>query len=176
MKTELIEKLKDIERKISFSSDLKFFGDEFIIREAIQVLEKQESEQVSAEEYKTQLVVPIEIRNKEYCDLNGKVIPTEFILGKEHFFYGGYGYIVLQTYASKQSDAVEWISVEDRLPSDREYVIVNCEYGVTGAKFVYYEEYNHKSWYINISVTPEETYRQAYKVTHWMPLPTPPNK
>ncbi len=106
MKTELIEKLK-FERENLLKRG--FFFDSSIVKvinESIQALEKQESEQVSAEEYKTQLVIPIEIRNKEYCDMNGKVIPIEFILGKEHFFYGGYGYIVLQTYASKQSDAV----------------------------------------------------------------------
>jgi len=54
----------------------------------------------SAEEYKTQVVIPIQIKHKNYCDLNGKIIPTEFILDKEHFFYGGYGYIVLHDFAN----------------------------------------------------------------------------
>lgn len=86
----------------------------------IQALTSVKSE--SAEEYKTQVVIPIEIRHKNYCDLNGKIIPTEFILDKEHFFYGGYGYIVLHDFANK-SEAMKWISVEDLVELPKEEVL-----------------------------------------------------
>jgi hypothetical protein len=54
----------------------------------------------------------------------------------------------------------EWISVKDRLPKKYGVVLAFTEYGDTNA--VYY--YVDKSW-----GHPDE-------ITHWMPLPEPPNE
>ena len=61
----------------------------------------------------------------------------------------------------------EWVSVEDRLPTDKlNYIVyykhVYCDddgYYAIGVSF-----YDGKEFQINL----------AYKVTHWMPLPQPP--
>ena len=78
----------------------------------------------SAEGYKTQVVIPIQIRHKNYCDLNGKIIPTEFILDKEHFFYGGYGYIVMHDFANNseamKENAIGFAKYFDELFDDRD--------------------------------------------------------
>jgi len=76
-----------------------------------QSLTEQESK-VSAEGYKTQLIVPIVLKNKEYQDYNGKVIPIEFIKDKDFFCYGSDGYIVLQDNVQQNSDAVELLHNE----------------------------------------------------------------
>jgi hypothetical protein len=105
-RTELIEKMKKVSTGLCRLGQI---AEQNTINEAIALLEKP---RVSAEEYKTQVIVPIQIKHKNYCDLNGKIISTEFILDKAHFFYGDYGYVVLHDYAG-QSDAVEFMQWTD---------------------------------------------------------------
>ena len=65
--------------------------------------------------------------------------------------------------ASSQSKS-QWVSVEDRLPESRVNVLIGRDDNVGHAKF------NGHSWTIissNDVVAP-------YLVTHWMPLPEPP--
>ena len=61
----------------------------------------------------------------------------------------------------------EWISVDDELPEEK----ANC--------IVYYQHAycdNDGYWAIGICFNDGEKFQinQAYKVTHWMPLPEPP--
>ena len=61
----------------------------------------------------------------------------------------------------------EWISVDERLPEEK----VNC---IVHYKHAYCE--NDDYWTIGICFYDGEKFQlnPAYKVTHWMPLPTPP--
>ncbi len=64
---------------------------------------------------------------------------------------------------------MEWISVDDRLPEERpfrfEYVLVAKKNGV-----VLEAMFNTRiGEFLNISYS-----KLAHKVTHWMPLPKPP--
>ena len=74
----------------------------------------------------------------------------------------------------------EWIRVEDRLPkSIINKVLVYCENGYIG--YGYYADYKgEKIWYNRESGKPFSAWDiddcNSYKVTHWMPLPDPPNK
>lgn len=72
----------------------------------------------------------------------------------------------------------EWISVEDRLPPDDQMVIGYTP--VDGYMFVGFHETrkyayldtSYSYWYIITSM--RSTKRMCKKVTHWMPLPEPP--
>lgn len=74
----------------------------------------------------------------------------------------------------------EWIRVEDRLPeSIINKVIVYCKNGYIG--YGYCEDYKGEQiWYNPESRKPLGAWDiddcSSYKVTHWMPLPEPPNK
>ena len=76
----------------------------------------------------------------------------------------------------------EWISVEDRLPSDEQDVLV-IAHG-WGGRLVYVGSYKRveaqKSWLTGITNKSSEwllcgwSYLKEPMVTHWMPLPKPP--
>lgn len=74
----------------------------------------------------------------------------------------------------------EWISVEDRLPeSIVNKVLVYCENGYIG--YGHYEKYQgEETWYNLESGEPFSSWSlqncSPYKVTHWMPLPEPPDR
>lgn len=55
-----------------------------------------------------------------------------------------------------------WISVEDELPKDGEYVLICNKRGLMTTSL-----YENEEWVIS------ETYL-AVDVTHWMPMPAPP--
>ena len=57
----------------------------------------------------------------------------------------------------------EWISVKDRLPKDDEIVIICTEKG-----FVYAGELIGDAWFLD-----NDSWTES--VTHWMPLPEPPD-
>lgn len=72
----------------------------------------------------------------------------------------------------------EWINVEDRLPDHNEIVLVFDEIGsvISMAKFRQFDEPinfdDQDCWYVmNI-----DNLEIDYQVTHWMPLPKPPEK
>ena len=56
----------------------------------------------------------------------------------------------------------EWVSVEERLPKEKQRVIVRCEHVGTSVGWILWG-----NWMADIGP-------DAGKVTHWMPLPAPP--
>ena len=58
----------------------------------------------------------------------------------------------------------EWVSVEERLPKEKQRVIVRCERVGTSVGWILWG-----NWMADIGP-------DACKVTHWMPLPEPPAK
>ena len=58
----------------------------------------------------------------------------------------------------------EWVSVEERLPEEKQRVIVRCERVGTSVGWILWGR-----WMTDIGP-------HAGDVTHWMPLPAPPQK
>lgn len=58
----------------------------------------------------------------------------------------------------------EWVSVEESLPEEKQRVIVRCERVGTSVGWILWG-----NWMADIGP-------DAGKVTHWMPLPAPPDK
>ncbi len=58
----------------------------------------------------------------------------------------------------------EWVSVEERLPREKQRVIVRCERVGTSVGWIIWGD-----WMTDIGP-------DAGKVTHWMPLPAPPER
>lgn len=58
----------------------------------------------------------------------------------------------------------EWVSVEERLPKEKQRVIVRCEHVGTSVGWILWG-----NWMTDIGP-------DAGKVTHWRPLPAPPAK
>ena len=68
----------------------------------------------------------------------------------------------------------EWISVKDRLPEDRvlEVLVFN------GTAPEYNQHVFHATWFMERMNFKSKTdgYRYLGEITHWMPLPEPPEK
>lgn len=60
----------------------------------------------------------------------------------------------------------KWISVKDRLPEEKEWVLCYCR-----AKIKEVLRFQNGEWYHD----PNHTYMYGF-VTHWMPLPEPPKE
>ena len=58
----------------------------------------------------------------------------------------------------------EWVRVEERLPEEKQRVIVRCERVGTSVGWILWG-----NWMADIGP-------DAGKVTHWMPLPAPPDR
>lgn len=58
----------------------------------------------------------------------------------------------------------EWVSVEERLPEEKQRVIVRCEHIGTSVGWILWG-----NWMTDIGP-------DAGNVTHWMPLPAPPDR
>ena len=58
----------------------------------------------------------------------------------------------------------EWVSVEERSPKEKQRVIVRCEHVGTSVGWILWG-----NWMADIGP-------DAGKVTHWMPLPAPPDR
>jgi hypothetical protein len=120
------------------------------------------------------------ISRKEYDDGDLKcLIDTMnrigFIVDSTSHEEENYGLFLENKHLKRQSLQTEWVSVEDRLPENNVIVMVSCEHGVTMATLQKFENGNYLWWaVINIGTYEDST--NADYVTHWMPLPTPPNK
>ena len=91
-----------------------------------------------------------------------------------------------------EAQAPKWISVEERLPGTEDPVLILVKetehYGLHKEKSkVYYCQYlaywDDDEWYTSwcngcrkISDTAKEPNADEYEVTHWMPLPEPPEE
>ena len=58
----------------------------------------------------------------------------------------------------------EWISVEDRLPDDVGYYIVATVFSYAPVRTGHFKRNSDNPW----------AYFQPGEITHWMPLPEPP--
>lgn len=75
-----------------------------------------------------------------------------------------------------EAQVPRWISVDERLPETREWVLVIGEFVPEGGWFVpHIAEYYRDSWRLDDDEYsyPEDRH---IKVTHWMPLPEPPKE
>lgn len=69
----------------------------------------------------------------------------------------------------------EWISIKDRLPTERIFdsvFIATISSRYKNKKFVYPLHYIDSQWFNMVN---EELLDRDYEVTHWMPLPLPPD-
>jgi len=77
-------------------------------------------------------------------------------------------------------DMNEWISVEDRLPKSGQLVIAAWLHFATGSRTVdnsYMKSSIHYGGYWRVREDEDLNELQTgWKVTHWMPLPKPPNE
>ena len=64
-----------------------------------------------------------------------------------------------------EAQALQWISVEERLPEYGRYLVVTQK-GNAGPK-AHTATYNHMGWW---------THADFGEITHWMPLPEPPKE
>ena len=64
-----------------------------------------------------------------------------------------------------------WISCSDRMPDDGQHVIILCD----GA-FVLYAQYRDSEFFDVVRNGEEFFETQSRNVTHWMPLPEPPQE
>ena len=73
-----------------------------------------------------------------------------------------------------QAEVPHWVSVEDELPKNvANRVLAFCENGVMYA--AHYEGGETDKWYMNMGTWWEEGTGKL-TVTHWMPLPEPPQE
>ena len=84
--------------------------------------------------------------------------------------HGGMGAVIagtLRRYVMRQLTLTppnEWVSVEERLPEEKQRVIVRCEHVGTSVGWILWGR-----WMTDIGP-------HAGDVTHWMPLPVPPDE
>ena len=92
--------------------------------------------------------------------------PGDYIIkGVNGEFYPCKPDIFIKTYESSTlTPPNEWVSVEERLPKEKQRVIVRCERVGTSVGWILWG-----NWMTDIGPG-------AGKVTHWMPLPEPPAK
>lgn len=65
---------------------------------------------------------------------------------------------------------MNWISVKDRLPDDdREVLAFDGEY-------VFIAHFEGDGWVVYVQAEDDCLYQQSVKVSHWIPLPEPPEK
>ena len=68
--------------------------------------------------------------------------------------------------AGYQAAAPQWISVKDRLPDSTPIVLAMC---IDGYELAYYGNYGKGQWTNTLGT-------EHLNVTHWMPLPKPPEE
>ena len=112
----------------------------------------------------------MDVREKLVELLKTNACPSPFICDQACKYYG-YGdcfpYRFADHLISNGVTVQEWISVKERLPKEK----VNC---IVHYKHAYCD--NDDYWAIGMCFYDGEKFQfdQAYKVTHWMPIPQPP--
>ncbi|WP_420914423.1 DUF551 domain-containing protein [Flavonifractor plautii] len=77
---------------------------------------------------------------------------------------GPISYTAATSTTGRADSMSEWISVKERLPEEKQRVIVRCERIGTSVGWILWGE-----WMTDIGPS-------AGKITHWMPLPDPPKE
>ena len=102
---------------------------------------------------------------------DGAITPDCYIVDSGEYFWGG-----VDSVAERNNLMVtpidmpaltppnEWVSVEERLPEEKQRVIVRCEHVGTSVGWILWGR-----WMTDIGP-------HAGDVTHWMPLPAPPDR
>ena len=71
----------------------------------------------------------------------------------------------------------EWISVDDRLPEeDDNYIVTACDEGCSAGEGIWYSTVVVVAEYYKGSWTWYDEYSLEGIVTHWMPMPEPPEE
>ena len=71
----------------------------------------------------------------------------------------------------------EWISVKDRLPEeDDNYIVTACDEGCSAGEGIWYSTVVVVAEYYKGSWTWYDEYSLEGIVTHWMPMPEPPEE
>lgn len=96
--------------------------------------------------------------------LEDKIKNTPTNTSENRRIRGVYTDCLIMVKQALQQRESEWISVEDRLPEEFKSVLV-CGDDIRSVAL-----YKDAIFYVDFSVLHHS------KVTHWMPLPTPPNK
>mgnify|MGYP003434494421 CR=1 FL=1 len=78
-------------------------------------------------------------------------------------------FLIGYDYASSRSMESQWISVEERLPSEDEIILCLTNSGQSVCEYVNYND-NKSRFYLNDL----DYYCELENVTHWMPLPENP--
>lgn len=93
---------------------------------------------------------------------NATFMSSEFITGFQALQ-------AMHDYASSRSMESQWISVEERLPSEDEIILCLTNSGQSVCEYVNYND-NKSRFYLNDL----DYYCELENVTHWMPLPENP--
>lgn len=68
----------------------------------------------------------------------------------------------------------EWISVEDRLPEEHVTVLALCKNGAMFTGYCFCDYCDDMRWKIHTALSSTKLLNKG-RVSHWMPLPKPPN-
>jgi len=144
------------------------------LAEKTEALENSENGMLNLIKYKNELAEQLAVKEKECEDklinikrkleneeLNVYLLDTQLKSSKQDFqILNNENNILLEQLAKKNNG---WISVEDILPNDEEWVIIT-----NGTQVVTAQYYKHSNEFALMD--------KVLKVTHWMLLPTPPSK
>jgi len=67
----------------------------------------------------------------------------------------------------------QWVSVEERLPEDANYVVFR--YASSGNTFFGFYRPSRNQWFVNIDLNGQRAISDNDWPTHWMPIPTLPD-
>ena len=108
-------------------------------------------------------------------DLSGHWVMTNIGTYREveHFDLPSQAKIVCEelntAYAAGQASREQWISVDERLPIEEKWVLVIADGAMNCA---WYND--QRGWDNGFNERPKNI--RIEEITHWMPLPSPPNK
>ena len=107
---------------------------------------------------------------------DGTITPDCYIIESGEYFWGGVDSVeernnleVAPVDMPTLTPPNEWVSVEERLPNDKQIVLFHQKDG-----FIYCAEYFEGNKILSSAWFIDNDSWEAEEVTHWMPLPAPP--